>query len=797
MPYVEGESLRVRLDRDKQLPVDEALRIATAVASALDYAHQHGVVHRDLKPENILLQSGHPVVADFGIALAVSNAGGKRVTQTGISLGTPQYMSPEQATGDRTIDGRSDIYSLAAVTYEMLTGEPPHTGATSQSIIAKLLTEDVRPIRMLRRSVPQHVDDAVRHGLEKLPADRFATANEFALALGSAAQTSYRTSDVTFPPGSRALSIALIAGAAFVAGAAVVGLGLSRRENAIAPLEHHLNLILADSLPLAVSGDTPLGIWQRSIAISDDARAIAYVAHTTSGNRLVVRRLDDGQVTVIAGSDGAYSPFFSPDGEWIAFFAGNNLKKVPVGGGQPITIHTDVETPVGGVWPSQDHIAVAINEGNQLAWYSPAGGKSERTDSLGVNWHLFPQLLPGRNGVLAHDRRGLVLITFEPLHIYDITTHGVVPSGEVHTDQILGHNPMYSRSGHIVYSSLGDGGLMALPFDAKSLKVLGPPVSVLNNVRKEPSYNAVQFAIAGDGTLAYVPGRSGDFGSLAMVSGDGRRIDTLPLPRANYQQLHLAPDAQQVYGRVVDETGASKHFAFEMRTGRRRELNGRGFNANTILARVLADGGALVVNRETGTSSIVSLETGAVQVVDSGPYRLGATSPDVSPTRSFFVSNTAPSSSLLTVRRLVGDTATVIFPDSGGWSRISPDGRWLAYSRSATYAVAVSPIPPTGVFYQVSVGNAEQPRWSASGNSLYYRWGHDIWKADVSTANGFRVNSIRKVLDAPLVRVRGWSYDVAADGRLLVVLGSSDVAAPSLNVITGFGARLSRLAPPK
>src|SRR5512138_1584100 len=141
MPYVEGESLRSRLDREKQLPIDEAIRISVAIANALEYAHNHGVIHRDLKPENILLQSGQPVIADFGIALAVSKAGGSRITQTGLSLGTPAYMSPEQATGDRVIDARSDIYSLAAVTYEMLVGDPPHTGSTVAAVIAKVLTE--------------------------------------------------------------------------------------------------------------------------------------------------------------------------------------------------------------------------------------------------------------------------------------------------------------------------------------------------------------------------------------------------------------------------------------------------------------------------------------------------------------------------------------------------------------------------------------------------------------------------------------------------------------------------------
>lgn len=183
MPFVEGESLRHLVDRERQLPVDEAVRIAAAVAGALDYAHRHGVIHRDLKPENILLHDGQPLVADFGIALAVSNAAGARITQTGLSLGTPQYMSPEQAAGDRAIDARTDVYSLGAVLYEMLTGEPPHTGATVQAIIARVLTEKPRGVRVVRPSVPEHTANAVDRALEKLPADRWRTAREFCEAL--------------------------------------------------------------------------------------------------------------------------------------------------------------------------------------------------------------------------------------------------------------------------------------------------------------------------------------------------------------------------------------------------------------------------------------------------------------------------------------------------------------------------------------------------------------------------------------------------------------------------------------
>ena len=185
MPFVEGETLRARLERERQLPVADAVRIASEVADALAYAHARGVVHRDIKPENILLQNGHALVADFGIALAVEQAGGQRMTQTGISFGTPQYMAPEQAMGERNVDHRADIYALGAVTYEMLAGEPPFVGPTAQAVVAKVITETPRHLAAQRPSVPAHVDEAVRTALEKLPADRFATAEAFAAALAT------------------------------------------------------------------------------------------------------------------------------------------------------------------------------------------------------------------------------------------------------------------------------------------------------------------------------------------------------------------------------------------------------------------------------------------------------------------------------------------------------------------------------------------------------------------------------------------------------------------------------------
>ena len=221
MPFIDGETLRSRLEREKQLPVDDAIRLVQQVASALDAAHRKGVIHRDIKPENILLHDGQALVADFGIALAVQHAGGQRMTQTGLSLGTPQYMSPEQAMGEREITARSDVYALGAVTYEMLVGEAPFSGPSVQAIMARVITEQPRSIMAERRSVPPHVDAAVLRALEKIPADRFGTAAEFAAAIdGRGMATSYSGATAASPSHSRfrraapwaAAAVALAAG---------------------------------------------------------------------------------------------------------------------------------------------------------------------------------------------------------------------------------------------------------------------------------------------------------------------------------------------------------------------------------------------------------------------------------------------------------------------------------------------------------------------------------------------------------------------------------------------------------
>ncbi len=316
MPFVEGETLRARLDRETQLPIADAVQLAREVADALQYAHARGVVHRDIKPENILLQGGHALVADFGIALAVQSAGGQRMTQTGLSLGTPQYMAPEQAMGEKAVDGRADIYALGAVTYEMLAGEPPFTGPTPQAIVARVLTTEAPALDSIRTTVPAHIADTVHRALNKLPADRFTDAKAFSAALtaagavpapGSSHATRHRPdrSGAGRPIGwlAATLSLGLLAGWA-----------LSRAVGP-APSDYPLTITAIEPPPGSILTQ------RRSIALTPDAERLAFLASLPDGTReLWVRRLDDPTPTPVADTKNAQVPFWSPDSRTIGFF---------------------------------------------------------------------------------------------------------------------------------------------------------------------------------------------------------------------------------------------------------------------------------------------------------------------------------------------------------------------------------------------------------------------------------------------------------------------------------------------
>ncbi len=367
MPYVEGESLRDRLTREKQLPVEDAVRIAGEVADALEYAHKRGVIHRDIKPENILLHDGHALVADFGIALAVSRSdGGTRMTETGMSLGTPHYMSPEQAMGEREITPKADVYALGCVLYEMLTGEPPFTGPTAQAIIARVMTEEPRSLTLQRKTVPPHVEAAVRRALEKLPADRIATAGQFAEALanpafapavGSAAPAAGSTGAQPAVWRARLRDPFVLGPTLGLLAVVVVAVGLARRSEtpSVVPTIRYVVTATDSTKPSQSAYPWPA-------AISPDGGTVVYsVATSPTSTMLYALHSDQLEASPIPGTVGAYQPYFSPDGAWLAFEAAGKERKVRLDGSQPVTI-TSANGANGADWTAGDQIVLGPRE---------------------------------------------------------------------------------------------------------------------------------------------------------------------------------------------------------------------------------------------------------------------------------------------------------------------------------------------------------------------------------------------------------------------------------------------------
>jgi serine/threonine-protein kinase len=487
MPYVAGETLRARLDREHQLPIDDALRIGREVADALEYAHRLGVIHRDIKPENILLQDGHALVADFGIALAVQQAGGPRMTQTGLSLGTPRYMSPEQAMGERTIDARSDQYSLAAVVYEMLVGDPPFTGSTVQAIVAKVMTE--RPARIVtqRDRVPAHVEAAVLRALEKLPADRWASVHEFAealrdptLAITSTASSDGRAVNLSTRPPVHPSTIAI--GAALL----VAGAGGGWIASRLGPRVQAAQVVVTSILPPAGGNFGE----QQSLALSPDGRKLAFVLSALDGSSMLwLRDIDKLDAKPLAGTTGADVPFWSYDGRSLGFFSNGFLQVY--GGAGDVRRLCPVSGPNAGSWSEAGLILFSDRHG--ISSVPATGGPCRTIIARDSGAFLRGLLLPDGKRILYSRGRFADLVVAD----VDGKTQGTLP---VQTSIFAVAEPS-----SLIYSASGDAtGIDIQPMDLVGVRMAGPPRRLLNGVRSRAGIHT--FTVSREGSLAYLPG---------------------------------------------------------------------------------------------------------------------------------------------------------------------------------------------------------------------------------------------------------------------------------------------------
>jgi serine/threonine-protein kinase len=728
------------------------------------------VIHRDLKPENILLQHGQPVVADFGIALAVSKAGGQRVTQTGLSLGTPQYMSPEQATGDRHIDGRSDIYSLGAILYEMLTGDPPHTASTAQGVIAKLLTEQPQPVSGLRASVPDHVAAAVHRALEKLPADRFATVRELCEALGTpgrivAAPRTARTAR------ARTWSILpwAIAAAGVVVAAVAMGI-LMWRPPAVGRAPVVLPLPYPDSV-------APMGGAQRALALSNDGGIVVYggaIANTSREVGLYVRRLDNPAPRLLPGTERARWPFFSPDGRALYFIRDAKLHRMSIDGGSP-TLEGDsvLFASIG------DRGSLLLDRGGTVARI-PAGSREAVPvpidDRMGTTVFAsrFPEFLPGERYLLATIRpdaggpREIAIVEVE--------------SGALTRLGLVGAHARYSATSHILYAT-GDGRLMAVPFSARSRRVTGPAQPVAESVALGAN-GAAAYAISHTGALAVLHGATAEERYLEIVDANAQSTRATTTPR-HFGWPVLSPDARRVAVEVGERTAGPWDvwvFDLDSRSLSRLTTEGRGIrpggwlSSDTVVflelggdRRLAGDNTLRAVAQAwdgSGTPRLVLESDRAIQAVSVGPRGSWVAAAVGRLVSSDIV--IAPLDSPRAVRTFVAT------PAHEGTPRVSPDGTLLAYvsDESGRAEVYVRPIARPGARIQVSVDGGAEPVWDRDGKALYYRDLTALVRAQLAAQPDLRVASRTAVVaNTRLVGgVGGSFYDVFPDGRRVLAV---------------------------
>ncbi len=784
MPFVEGESLRDRLQREKQLPIPDAVRIATEVAGALDYAHRHSVIHRDIKPENILLHDGSALVADFGIALAASTAG-SRMTETGMSLGTPHYMSPEQAMGEREITARSDVYALGCVLYEMLVGDPPFTGSTAQAIVAKVVTEHPRSLTAQRHTIPPHLDAAVLTALEKLPADRFASAAEFAAALSDRSYTTAASGAHTTPARASRSALPWV-----LCGATAIGMALF----AVLWWRHP---VTSDGEVVRAILELPAGaaLSYPTLALARDGSRIVVAARQGEKELLFQRSLDNLTFGVIPGSENASRHFLSFDGRWVAFSAGKKMRKIPLDGGPAADITTSEWA--GGDWTKDGSVIYTPNYVSGL-WMIPAGGGTAKQlttpdSAQGELAHWWPQLLPDGDHVLFTAFR--TPVERARIEVLSLKTgkRTVVLEG--------GMSARYVTAGYLLYAK--NEALYAAPFDLKALKLIGQPVPVIQDLALQLDDGRAGFAVSDNGTLAYVAASTftPDL-DLVWVNRSGVASASVTAP-ARFSDPTLSLDGRRIAVAIAKPGEAKDVWVLDLARGTRTALTNGG--ANDFAPMFTTDGNRVIFESERPVFDLY---------VRSADGSSAATPLLISPFDKLPGSITPDGTLLLFRHSLVlhreiwtlpldgtGKPTLLLRSELGdvNYPRIAPNGRWLAYTsnESGRNEVYLTPYPAvTSARRQVSAEGGGAPRWTRAGRELVYRNGRQMMAVSVDPLSG--------QLGAPTELFHGAfeldgnsnTYDVTADGARFLMLRRAAGAEPrQVIIVTNWFDELRRLVP--
>jgi serine/threonine protein kinase len=810
MEHLEGDTLAERLKKGP-LPIDQVLQYAIEIADALDKAHRKGVTHRDLKPGNIMLTKSGTKLLDFGLAklrqdeapatpLSQLPTAKEAITAQGTILGTLQYMAPEQVEGKTNyIDARTDIFAFGVVVYEMATGKKPFEGKSSASVIGAILKDHPPPISSLQPMTPLALDRVVKVCLAKEPDERWQTAGDLCRELKWIAESGSQSASQMSAPvkgirtlGRRPVMVGL--GALFF-GAVLASLAVWNLKPSPSPQPVTRTVInLPPGQQLAGLENGP------AVAVSPDGTHLAYVASVVGQGgtqRLYLRAMDSLEARPIPGTEGAVNPFFSPDGQWVGFFAGNKLKKVSVSGGAALTLG-DAANPYGASWGSTGRIAFAATQVLALQQVPDTGGTPQPLTRLekGEVGHRWPEFLPGGMAVLFAAGPSAINFTNAQVAVQ------LVGTGERRTVIPAGMYPRYAPSGHLVYAQ--GGSLMAVPFDPQRLTATAAAVPVVEGVLQSTTTGAAQYSISASGSLVYVPG---DMQSaqrrMVWVNRNGAE-QPLAAPAHAYLSPRLSPDGRRIAVGITES-----EFQIWLDDLSRETLTRFTFEGNQNYNPVWTPDGKRIAfeSNKQGPLNIfwqLADGSGGLERLTTSEYINApmSWSPD-GQLLAFFEVNPATQRDIWVLR--MGDRKVQPFLRTGfneSVPQFSPDGHWLAYisDESGRFEIYVQPYPGPGGKWQISTEGGTEPVWNRNGRELFYRSGGRMMAVDIATQPSFTAGKPRMLFEGQYAPtpITFPAYDVTPDGQRFLMLKPSEqaeVAKTQINVVLNWFEELKQKVP--